>query len=143
MSRSGYTDDDENYAMWRGQVASAIRGKRGQQLLREMAQGMDAMVDKTLIAGDLEHDGAYCALGVVGALRGIDMSMVDEAEPQSIASAFNIARQLACEVAWINDEAVRDIWVTVDGKRAIVPETTAQRWIRVRQWVAENLQEPT
>lgn len=37
MSRSGYTDEDDIWAMirWRGAVTSAIRGKRGQQALRE------------------------------------------------------------------------------------------------------------
>lgn len=143
MSRSGYTDDCENYAMWRGQVASAIRGKRGQQLLRDMATGMDAMQEKILIAHELEHDGAYCALGVVGAKRGTDMTRVDPEECESVAGALNIARQLAREVAYVNDEAQPYYYAIVDGKRDIVPETPAQRWIRVRQWVAENLKETT
>jgi len=38
MSRSGYSDDCEGseLAMWRGQVASAKRGKRGQRFFREL-----------------------------------------------------------------------------------------------------------
>ena len=39
MSRSGYSEDvDDNWdhIRWRGQVASAIKGKRGQRMLREM-----------------------------------------------------------------------------------------------------------
>ena len=42
MSRSGYSDSLENWDLirWRGQVASAIRGKRGQQLLKELADAM-------------------------------------------------------------------------------------------------------
>jgi hypothetical protein len=37
MSRSGYSDDLENWSLirWRGAVASAIRGRRGQAFLRE------------------------------------------------------------------------------------------------------------
>ena len=44
MSRSGYSDDYEpsNIAMWRGQVASAMRGKRGQAFLRELIEALDA-----------------------------------------------------------------------------------------------------
>ena len=58
MSRSGYSDDEGEpgqFAMWSGQVASAIRGKRGQAFLREMAEAMDAMPDKRLIAHDLRQ----------------------------------------------------------------------------------------
>ena len=46
MSRSGYSDDiDDNWAhiMWRGRVASSIRGKRGQAMLRELLAALDAM----------------------------------------------------------------------------------------------------
>lgn len=48
MSRSGYSNDGENIAMWRGQVASAIRGKRGQAFLRELVEALDAMPEKRL-----------------------------------------------------------------------------------------------
>lgn len=42
---------------WRGAVASAIRGKRGQAFLREMLAALDAMPEKRLIAGSLVFDG--------------------------------------------------------------------------------------
>jgi hypothetical protein len=51
MSRSGYTDDVEyswRSIMWRGRVVSAIRGKRGQALLRDLLAALDAMPDKRL-----------------------------------------------------------------------------------------------
>lgn len=54
MSRSGYADwCDDNWAMirWRGAVASAVRGKRGQAFLRELATTLDAMPEKRLIGG--------------------------------------------------------------------------------------------
>jgi hypothetical protein len=46
MSRSGYSDDLDPLALgrWRGRVASAMRGKRGQAFLREMLAAMDAML---------------------------------------------------------------------------------------------------
>ena len=53
MSRSGYSDDAENVAMWRGQVANATRGRRGQKLLRDMVAALDAMPDKRLFQGHL------------------------------------------------------------------------------------------
>jgi hypothetical protein len=45
MSRSGYSDDHSEWDLirWRGAVASAIRGKRGQAFLRELLVALDAM----------------------------------------------------------------------------------------------------
>ncbi len=134
MSRSNYSDSIDNWDLirWRGQVASAIRGKRGQKLLKELAQAMDEMPVKELIAGELKSPkGDYCALGVVGAKRGMNLEGIDPEEPESVAGAFDIARQLAQEIVYQNDEAV---WFN---------ETCAERWIRMREWVASNLKEET
>ena len=127
MSRSGYDGECDGWQliMYRGSVASSIRGKRGQQLLRDMLAAMDAMPEKVLIAHALEADGKYCALGVVGKARGIDMTALDPEEPDQIAPAFDIAAALAREVAYINDE-----W----GHK-----TQEGRWSRVRAWVVDNL----
>lgn len=146
MSRSGYTDEcDEDWqmAMWRGAVASAIRGKRGQRLLRDLAEGMDAMPTKCLIKGELEEDGAVCALGVVGQKRGIDLAELagneeaDGGNNDKIAEAFDVALALACEVQYINDEAGPP--VRMYGRNWSDGESPAERWERVRKWVAENL----
>src|SRR5581483_3714094 len=104
MSRSGYSYDCENIAMWRGQVASAIRGKRGQKLLADMLAALDAMPEKRLIVNQLEADGEVCALGALGRHRGLDMSNLDPDEPNDVAAAFDIAHQLAQEIVWVNDE---------------------------------------
>lgn len=131
MSRSGYSDDCDGWelALYRGQVASATNGKRGQKLLRELADAMDAMPVKELIAEELEQDGAHCALGVVGAMRGIDMSKIDPAESEQVAEAFDIARQLAQEIVYMNDE-----W----GDYGETPEA---RWTRMRKWVQEQIKD--
>lgn len=129
MSRSGYTDDcDDKWAMirWRGAVTSAIRGRRGQAFLVEMAAALDAMPDKSLIAEELERDGEVCALGAVGKVRGIDMSKVDPEEYESVAHLFGIPQSLAQEIMYENDELGRNI--TPDG-----------RWVRVRSWVENHL----
>ena len=79
MSRSGYSYDidHKDLAMWRGQVASAIRGKRGQLFLRDMLAALDAMSEKRLITNELIRDGEVCALGSVAVTRGLDVSDVD------------------------------------------------------------------
>jgi hypothetical protein len=72
MSRSGYSDDCDQWDMirWRGAVASSIRGARGQAFLKEMLAALDALPEPKLIAEELESDGAVCAIGAVGPFAG-------------------------------------------------------------------------
>ena len=130
MSRSGYQDycdDILAVGRWRAQVASAIRGKRGQAFLRELAVAMDAMQDKSLITGELvTSEGDCCAMGVVCKARGLNVLEVDENSPEEVGDLIGIAHQLAADIAFENDELGHG-------------ETPEQRWVRMRQWVAENL----
>lgn len=136
MSRSGYSDGGENIAMWRGQVASAIRGKRGQAFLRELLAALDAMPEKRLIQNDLQRpDGNVCALGTVGLSRGLAMGSLDPYDYDTLAGEFGIAHQLIQEIEYINDEAWEKIPGSV-GHYQITPET---RWSVVRAWVGENI----
>ena len=131
MSRSGYTDDDEGMplALWRGIVASATRGKRGQQFFRDLLAALDAMPHKRLIAHELAKDGEVCAIGSLGAARGVDMAKLDPEEPCDVARAFNIATPLAQEVVYENDE--NGPWSR--------DESPEQRWTRMRAWVAAQI----
>lgn len=134
MSRSGYDDGcDNNWSVicWRGAVQSAIRGARGQKLLADLIESMAAMPEKVLIADELQEHGAYCALGVVGKARGIPVETIDPYDEHLIAQEFDIARALAKEVVFINDEA------------GSYNETPAGRWQRVRAWASSNLTNKT
>lgn len=142
MSRSGYVDDydDDNLAggRWRGMVASAIRGKRGQKLLTEMLAALDAMPEKSLVIGSLEtSDGDVCALGALGKVRGIDMTKIDPEDPPQAAAAFDIAEPLAQEIVFMNDEYFEDRWDAV--LRKSVQLTDEERWVAMRAWVASKL----
>lgn len=141
MSRSGYTDDCEgrDLAMWRGQVASAIRGKRGQTLLRELLEALEAMPIKCLIAHKLKRDAPafippefavpnVCAIGSLGIRRGVDLEAMDPEDYDTIADTFGVAHQLIQEIEFMNDEV--GSW----------KETPEHRWQRMRNWVSENLQ---
>lgn len=143
MSRSGYVDDFDDYrdlAMWRGQVASAIRGKRGQAFLHELQQALDAMPTKRLIAHELKRDAPafippefatpnVCALGAVGMRRGVELSALDPEDYDKLAEVFGIAHQLVQEIEWLNDE-----WWGCD--------SLEQRWQRVRDWCVANMVKP-
>jgi hypothetical protein len=130
MSRSGYSDDLDQWAMirWRGAVTSAFKGKRGQAFLAEMLAALDALPEKRLIENDLEQaNGAVCALGAVGKSRGIDMKRVDPEDHGGISGLFSISHALACEIMFMNDEGF--------GWR-ITPE---ERFIRLRAWIEGQL----
>lgn len=136
MSRSGYSDDCDGWDLirWRGAVTSAIRGHRGQAFLRELLAALDALEDKRLIADHLEYEGAYCALGVVGAARGVNVQDIDPYDADRVAETFDIARALAKEIAFINDD---DDWYCANR------ESDEHRFKRVRAWVAEQIIEGT
>jgi len=130
MSRSGYSYNLDNWALicWRGAVASAIRGKRGQAFLGEMKEVLDAMPTKELISGELVQDDEVCALGAVGIARGLDMAPIDPEEYDQVAALFGVSEKLVREIESVNDE---------DGRFSI--ETPIQRWIRVRRWVDSQI----
>ena len=130
MSRSGYNDDcDDQWGLirWRGAVASSIRGKRGQALLVELRDAMDAMPVKELIAHELIAEGSFCALGVVGQARGISLAEINPEDSADVALQFDIAEPLAKEIVFMNDEAG---WHD---------ETPKNRWVRMRQWVEQHV----
>jgi hypothetical protein len=133
MSRSGYSDDCENWSLicWRGAVASALKGKRGQAFLLELREAMEAMPEKRLVADVLEADGQFCTIGVLGAKRGINMKALDPDDREGVAAAFGIAPALAAEIVFMNDEGN---WNA---------ETPEQRWVRMREWVESNIQQVT
>ncbi len=130
MSRHDYSDsfgeeDPLALARWRGRVASAIRGRRGQRLLRDMRTALDAMPEKRLVAESLEADGEVCALGAVGRLRGVAMAAIDPEDPEQVAAAFDIAEPLAREIAYENDDFMG---------------TEEQRWEWMRRWCERRVQ---
>lgn len=135
MSRSGYTDDyDDNWSliMYRGAVTSALRGRRGQQFLRELVNALEALPERKLVEGEFEVSGSYCALGALGRLRGFDLSDLDPEDAPRVAERFDIAESLAREVVYINDEHLQPLWDNTD---------PAHRWEVVHKWALKNLKE--
>lgn len=133
MSRSGYSEDLTSWELicWRGAVTKAIKGKRGQILLKELLAYLDGMETKELIANNLQVEGQYCALGCVGSVRGLDMSIMDVEDYTAIAGMFNIAESLAREIMFVNDE-LADMY-TMQG------DDNKIRYKTVRNWVVANI----
>lgn len=131
MGRSGYSDDCESLGLWRGAVKKAIRGKRGHAFLQELLTTLDAMPNKRLISDELQdRDGDVCAIGSVGAARGVDMSKLDIENPDQIAKAFGIAPALVQEIEFMNDD---------DFSYCNRNSTPEQRFERMLTWVVSML----
>lgn len=131
MSRSGYSDDHDDQGrlnIYRANVDRALGGKRGQAFLREMAAALDALPVKELIANEIVHDSEHvCGLGAVALARGLDVSDIDVDDRSFVAATFGIAEAMAAEIAYENDECGRGA------------ETPAERWARMRAWVAAKI----
>lgn len=141
MSRSGYSYDYDPWdnIRWRGQVASAIRGKRGQQLLREAKVALETMPEKRLVTSSFERtDGEVCTLGAVGRARGVDLTPLNKAAnpdgyetpapcSEEAGAALNIARQMAAEMMYENDEG------------GPYRETPEERHARMYRWVVDHI----
>lgn len=168
MSRSGYSDDNDPLALgrWRQAVRRALEGKRGQALLRDLVDALDAMEDKRLYPGSFSTpDGEFCALGVLGAKRGIRVDDLgdedDGCDPAAVGMRFGIAPAMAAEIMYLNDEGVIDTWLWVEVEicgpmRPNWPEWglhtrqvrvhndahPQKRWMRMREWAARHLKAP-
>lgn len=135
MSRSGYTDDIDDqwaYIKWRGAVASAIRGKRGQAFLRDLIAALDAMPQRLLIRNDLYRGQYVCAIGAVGMARKVPMGGVDPHDTHRVANLFDIADPMVCEIVHENDD---NGWNWQESRQ----ETPHERWKRMREWAAARL----
>jgi hypothetical protein len=148
MSRSGYSEDCDDWDLirWRGAVKSAIRGKRGQDLLRELATAMDAMPVKELVAEEFQSDGQFCALGVVGAARGMPVAHLVDAEREEVAKTlaktFGIAEALAAEIMDVNDNSGHFYgrWALGNTRGEEAERADRERrWQKVRAWVAQQI----
>lgn len=163
MSRHGYSDDMDDvlaFGRWRAQVASAARGRRGQRFFRDLIEALDAMPEKRLVAESfVDSDGECCTLGALARHRGIDVSDIDPdwgSECAEVAGArLDVARQLAAEAMYENDESVSlRVPVILHGprrypylrdrpKRIWVPATdeAERRWAHMRAWAARHIRD--
>ena len=144
MSR--YSDcDDYGWEPWmEGQAAgalrSAIRGRRGQRLLRDLIAGLNALPEPELAAGSLEdpETGCVCALGAVRLQRGPEAVPLrfDPSDPdidwRELAEPFDISETLAHAVVAQNEY----------GSRRNDEQSRRRRWLSVRAWAVGHLIAP-
>lgn len=133
MSRSEYTDEIDStwqHIQWRGAVKAAIKGRRGQKLLRDLVTALDAMPVKELITEKLvTPEGAVCALGAVGVKRRMRLAHLDPDDHVAVGKAFHVANALVREIVHMNDET-------------FARATPAARWAAMREWAVARLTPP-
>jgi len=158
MSRHGLEDGDGDYddnlqaGRWAGALKSAIRGKRGQAFLRELAAALDAMPVKELIESELvSTTGECCALGAVAISRGIDVSeVILDDDGANAAHVFGISQTLVRAIEYENDDAEWPVWPPRPGERPVgwtykqeLERHKSRRWLVAREWVRRNIAEPS
>ena len=120
-----------------GALRSAIRGQRGQRLLRDLVAGLEALPSPELSAGALEDEdtGCCCAFGAVRRYRGAAAvplyfdPMEADLDPPHFAEPFDVAPALAWEVVEVN-EGLSD---------SNMEAARRQRWEKVRAWAVKHL----
>jgi len=140
MSRSGYSEDLDNWDLirWRGAVESAMKGRRGQDLLRQLLHAMDELEDKRLAGSTLQaEDGTFCMLGLAAQAKDVEVSDLvpdnfdpdyyDDFPAETLAKRLDIAPAMAKEVMFMNDE--------------IFVGTQESRFDMARNWLVKNIRD--
>jgi hypothetical protein len=123
-----------------GALQSAIRGCRGQKLLRDLVAGLDALPVPELAAGALEDSktGCVCALGAVRLQRGPEAVPLrfdptdEDVDWRDLAEPFDISETLANAVVSQNEY----------GSKRNDEQSRRRRWLSVRAWAGGHLIDP-
>jgi hypothetical protein len=141
----GDCDSNVSY-LYESIVDRAIKGKRGQKLLKELEAALIALPEKKLIHFYFSKDGQVCSLGALALKREMESGKnreealelindkFDKKEqenecfnmPSHAAKEFGIAKTLAHEIMYENDE----------GHYNVTPE---ERYGRVLNWVRSKI----
>lgn len=101
--------EEENYPgqfdLWQANCERSMRGKRGQEELRELRESLLALPDKRLILGALEdEEGGVCAIGAYGKRKGLDLSKFEvDSDTDEVGIAGGMPPLVAWKVVEMND----------------------------------------
>jgi hypothetical protein len=130
---------------------NALRGKRGQLVLKELEVALLALPEKKLLNGKLSKNGGVCAIGALALKRRIEAGeardaalkwMEEQVDPEDseqwgeqttyfAKKHLGIVGALANKISYENDEGADYI----PGHK----ETDEERFERVLKWVRENI----
>lgn len=135
--------------MWEQTCLNAIRGQKGQAILRELKEALLALPQPRLIDGAFAREGEVCALGALAAHRcregrpicwgqfvyasmdaleeRMGENLEDDEVTLELGEGMGLRRALAWTISYENDEGTR------------ANETPEQRYKRMLRWVENNL----
>lgn len=127
--------DEENYPgefnLWQANCERSLRGKHGQEELRELRAALLALPEKRLILKLLEDgEGGVCAIGAYAKHKALDLSKFDvESDTDEVGIAGGMPALVAWKVVEMND-------LQFD---SVTPE---QRYEKMLAWVEALLHIP-
>lgn len=149
---------------WQANVQRCINGRAGQAFMWELYLSLEAIPTRQLVRSTLiDSAGQVCSLGSVAVKRGMQIperwvsngeDCPDDYEfAEAMGPLFGLKDMLAREVMYQNDEAgdchyldnglaygrLGETWSPVNAARETRRENPGERWQRVRDWVASNL----
>ncbi len=118
--------------LWQANCERSLRGKLGQQELRELRAALLELPRKRLIHGELEDgEGGVCAIAAYGKRKGLDLSRFDlDTDTDEVGIAGGMPRLVAWRVVEMND---------MELDRHFTPE---ERYRRMLAWVESKLGAP-
>ncbi len=148
-----HEDFSGQFALWQANCNRSLRGKKGQQELRELEAALLSLPDKRLIRDLLtDEEGGVCAIACYAKHKGIDLSKFDpEDESDEVGIAAGMPPLVAWEVVAYNDLHLDTVWevahgplnrheATYKGGIPLVREMTPEeRYTKMLAWVRAQL----
>jgi hypothetical protein len=134
--RISYSDEEDypgQFELWQANCRRSMRGKQGQEELRELRAALLALADKRLIHGSLvDEEGEMCAIGAYAKHKGLDLQKFDSEDE---TDAVGIEAGMPALVAWKVVE-MNDFEFASCSFQPISPE---QRYTKMLAWVESQL----
>ena len=129
--RINYSDEEDfpgQFDLWQSNCDRSLRGRQGQEELKQLRAALLALSDKRLIHGSLvDEEGCVCAIGAYAKQKGLDLSSFDS---YSYTDEVGIEGGMPPLVAWkvveMNDLEFDDV-------------TPEQRYEKMLAWVESKI----
>lgn len=144
MSRFNYTDEEDRpgqFALWQANCTRSLRGKAGQEALKDLEAALLALPSKRLIADSLiDEEGEVCAVGALALHKKVAIKHDSDADLDTegfAADELGVPRLVAWTIVMMNDEEFDSRWT----KGKMIPYTPEERYEAMLNWVRLKLAE--
>lgn len=99
MSRISYSEEEDypgQFALWRGNLARSMAGKKGQAALLDLRDALLALPTKRLIPYHIARNGEVCATGALVAHRMVSRGLAREAALRELEDDSVVCSRALC-----------------------------------------------